>query len=112
VLELLHDEFKPAGGPATLIERYVRELPGRSHVTGRPPAEGGRDGRAPYGSSGVPMQLRDSDESARMAFDGLTRSLPHAPTARGARLAMAAKGSGPRPAAGRGKRLREGSPET
>jgi hypothetical protein len=72
VLHFIHDEFKPAAALATLLDA----LPSgsyltASHVTGEHlPAEAAATTRT-YRSSGVPLQLRDSDEFARLAFDGL-----------------------------------------
>jgi hypothetical protein len=72
VLHFVHDEFKPAAAVTTLLDA----LPSgsylvASHATGEHlPAEGAAATRT-YRSSGVPLQLRDSDEFADLAFRGL-----------------------------------------
>ena len=72
VLHFVHDEFKPAAAIATLLDALP---PGSylaaSHVTGEHlPAEAAATTRT-YRSSGVPLQVRDSDEFAALAFSGL-----------------------------------------
>jgi len=72
ILHFIHDEFKPAAAIATLLDA----LPSgsylvASHVTGEHlPAEAAATTRT-YRSSGVPLQVRDSDEFAALAFSGL-----------------------------------------
>jgi hypothetical protein len=72
VLHFVHDEFKPATVLATLLDALPSgSYLAASHVTGEHlPAEAAVTTRT-YRSSGVPLQLRDSDEFARMAFAGL-----------------------------------------
>jgi hypothetical protein len=72
VLHFIHDEFKPAAVLATLLDALPSgSYLAASHVTGEHlPAEAAATTRT-YRSSGVPLQLRDSDEFARLAFDGL-----------------------------------------
>ena len=72
VLHFVHDEFKPAAALATLLDALPSgSYLAASHVTGEHlPAEGAATTRT-YRASGVPLQLRDSDEFARLAFDGL-----------------------------------------
>jgi S-adenosyl methyltransferase len=72
VLHFIHDEFKPADALATLLDALPSgSYLAASHVTGEHlPVEGAATTRT-YRSSGVPLQLRDSDEFARLAFDGL-----------------------------------------
>jgi hypothetical protein len=72
VLHFIHDEFKPAAVLATLLD----ELPSgsylaASHVTGEHLRAKAAATTRTYRSSGVPLQVRDSDEFARLAFDGL-----------------------------------------
>jgi len=72
VLHFVHDEFKPAAALAALLDA----LPSgsylvASHVTGQHlPAQAAATTRT-YRSSGVPLQVRDSDEFATLAFSGL-----------------------------------------
>ena len=72
VLHFVLDEFEPAAILRTLLD----ELPSgsylaASHVTGEHlPGQAAATTRT-YRSSGVPLQTRDSDEFARLAFDGL-----------------------------------------
>jgi hypothetical protein len=72
VLHFIHDEFKPATAIATLLDGLSSgSYLAASHVTGEHlPTEGAATTRA-YRSSGVPLQLRDSDEFADLAFSGL-----------------------------------------
>jgi S-adenosyl methyltransferase len=72
VLHFIHDEFKPAATLATLLDALPSgSYLAASHVTGEHlPAAGDATTRT-YRSSGVPLQLRDCDEFARLAFDGL-----------------------------------------
>jgi S-adenosyl methyltransferase len=72
ILHFIHDEFKPATAIATLLDALP---PGSyltaSHVTGQHlPAEAAATTRT-YRSSGVPLQVRDCDEFAALAFSGL-----------------------------------------
>jgi hypothetical protein len=72
VLHFILDEFKPAA----LLGELLDALPSgsylaASHVTGEHlPAAAAATTRT-YRASGVPLQVRDSDEFARLAFDGL-----------------------------------------
>ena len=72
VLHFIHDEFKPAAAIATLLEALPSgSYLAASHVTGEHlPVEGAATART-YRSSGVPLQLRDSDDFAELAFSGL-----------------------------------------
>jgi hypothetical protein len=72
VLHFIHDEFKPAAALATLLDALPSgSYLAASHVTGEYlPVEGAATTRT-YRSSGVPLQLRDSDEFAELAFRGL-----------------------------------------
>ena len=72
VLHFMPDEFKPAAALATLLNALPSgSYLAASHVTGEHlPAEAAATTRT-YRSSGVPLQPRDSDEFARLAFDGL-----------------------------------------
>ena len=72
VLHFIHDEFKPATILATLLDALPSgSYLAASHVTGEHlPAEAAATTRT-YRSSGVPLQVRDSDEFARLAFNGL-----------------------------------------
>lgn len=73
VLHFLQDEHKPAETIATLLDA----LPAgsyliASHITGEHlPAEAAVTTRT-YRSSGIPLQVRDSDDFAALAFAGLT----------------------------------------
>jgi S-adenosyl methyltransferase len=72
VLHFIQDESKPAAILATLLDA----LPSgsyltASHVTGEHLPTGAAATTRTYRSSGVPLQVRDSDEFARLAFDGL-----------------------------------------
>jgi hypothetical protein len=72
VLHFIHDEFKPAAAIATLLDA----LPSgsyliASHVTGEHLPEEAAATTRTYRSSGVPLQTRDSDEFAALAFSGL-----------------------------------------
>ena len=95
VLHFVHDEFKPATVLATLLDALPSgSYLAASHVTGEHlPAEAAATTRT-YRSSGVPLQVRDSDEFARLAFDGLELVPP------GVVLVSEWRpdGSGPRPA--------------
>jgi hypothetical protein len=95
VLHFIHDEFKPGAALATLLGALPSgSYLAASHVTGEHlPAEAAATTRT-YRSSGVPLQLRDSDEFARLAFDGLELVPP------GVVLVSEWRpdGSGPRPA--------------
>ena len=72
VLHFIHDESKPAAAIATLLDALPSgSYLAASHVTGEHlPAEAAATTRA-YRSSGVPLQVRDSDEFAALAFSGL-----------------------------------------
>ena len=72
VLHFIQDEFKPAAIIATLLDALPSgSYLAASHITGEHlPAEAAATTRT-YRSSGVPLQVRDSDEFARLAFDGL-----------------------------------------
>jgi len=95
VLHFIHNEFKPAGALASLLGALPSgSYLAASHVTGEHlPAEAAATTRT-YRSSGVPLQVRDSDEFARLAFDGLELVPP------GVVLVSEWRpdGSGPRPA--------------
>jgi hypothetical protein len=73
VLHFLTDETKPAAVISTLLGA----LPSgsylvASHITGEHlPAKTASEGASTYKSSGVPLQVRDSDEFAALAFPGL-----------------------------------------
>jgi hypothetical protein len=72
VLHFVHDEFKPATAIATLLDALPSgSYLAASHVTGEHlPAQATATTRT-YRSSGVPLQVRDSDEFAALAFSGL-----------------------------------------
>jgi hypothetical protein len=72
VLHFVHDEFKPGSIIATLLDALPSgSYLAASHVPGEHlPVEGAATTRT-YRSSGVPLQLRDSDEFADLAFSGL-----------------------------------------
>jgi hypothetical protein len=72
ILHFINDEDKPADIVATLLDALpTGSFLVASHVTGEHlPAEAAATTRA-YRSSGVPLQVRDSDEFARLAFGGL-----------------------------------------
>jgi hypothetical protein len=72
VLHFIQDEDKPAGILSTLLDALPSgSYLAASHITGEHlPAEAAATTRT-YRSSGVPLQVRDSDEFARMAFSGL-----------------------------------------
>ena len=72
VLHFIHDELKPATAIATLLDALSSgSYLAASHVTGEHlPAEAAATMRT-YRSSGVPLQVRDSDEFAALAFSGL-----------------------------------------
>jgi hypothetical protein len=72
VLHFLQDEDKPAEAIATLLDALPSgSYLAASHVTGEHlPAEAAVTTRT-YRSSGVPLQVRDSDEFAALAFSGL-----------------------------------------
>jgi hypothetical protein len=96
-LHFLPDESKPATAIATLLDALPSgSYLAASHVTGEHlPAEAAVTTRT-YRSSGVPLQLRDSDEFARLAFAGLELVPP------GVVLVSEWRpdGSGPRPTPG------------
>jgi hypothetical protein len=72
VLHFVPDEFKPAQILATLTGAMP---PGSylvaSHITGEHDPVGPANGARAYRAAGLPAQLRDSDEFARLAFSGL-----------------------------------------
>jgi hypothetical protein len=72
VLHFVPDEFKPAQILATLTGAMP---PGSylvaSHITGEHDPVGPANGARAYQAAGLPAQLRDSDEFARLAFSGL-----------------------------------------
>ena len=72
VLHFVPDEFKPAQVMGTLI---VALPPGSylvaSHITGEHDPDGPATGARAYRAAGLPAQLRDSDQFARLAFAGL-----------------------------------------
>jgi hypothetical protein len=72
VLHFVPDEFNPAQVMATLIDALP---PGSylvaSHITGEHDAEGPATGARAYRAAGLPAQLRDSGQFARLAFSGL-----------------------------------------
>jgi hypothetical protein len=72
VLHFVLDEFKPAG----IIGEYLGALPSgsflaASHATGEHLPAAALTTMQTYRSSGVPLQLRDCDEFAALAFTGL-----------------------------------------
>jgi hypothetical protein len=72
VLHFVPDEFEPARLLRTLIEA----LPSgsylvASHITGEHDPVGPATGARAYRAAGLPAQLRDGDEFARLAFSGL-----------------------------------------
>jgi hypothetical protein len=72
VLHFVPDEFKPAQVMATLIDA----LPSgsylvASHITGEHDPDGPAAGARAYRAAGLPAQLRDSGQFARLAFSGL-----------------------------------------
>lgn len=72
VLHFIHDELKPAAAIATLLDALPSgSYLAASHVTGEHlPAQAAATMRT-YRSSGVPLQVRDCDEFAALAFSGL-----------------------------------------
>jgi hypothetical protein len=72
VLHFIDDEFTPGAALATLLDALPSgSWLAASHATGEHvPAEGTAAVRT-YRKSGVPLQLRDSDEFAELAFRGL-----------------------------------------
>jgi S-adenosyl methyltransferase len=72
VLHFVPDEFKPGQVLATLIDAMP---PGSylvaSHITGEHDPVGPATGARAYRAAGLPAQLRDSDQFARLAFNGL-----------------------------------------
>ena len=72
VLHFILDEFKPAAAIATLLDALPSgSYLAASHVTGEHlPAEAAATMRT-YRSSGVSLQVRDSNEFAALAFSGL-----------------------------------------
>jgi hypothetical protein len=72
VLHFVPDEFEPAQILATLTGALP---PGSflvaSHITGEHDPTGPATGAAAYRAAGLPAQLRDADQFARLAFAGL-----------------------------------------
>ncbi len=72
VLHFVPDEFKPAQIVATLLDALP---PGSylvaSHITAEHNAAGAGVAQRTYCGAGVPLQPRDSDEFAKIAFSGL-----------------------------------------
>jgi hypothetical protein len=72
VLHFMPDEFKPAQVMGTLIDALP---PGSylvaSHITGEHDPVGPATGARAYQAAGLPAQLRDCDQFARLAFSGL-----------------------------------------
>jgi hypothetical protein len=72
VLHFVPDEFKPAQVMGALIDALA---PGSylvaSHITGEHDPDGPATGARAYRAAGLPAQLRDSDQFARLAFAGL-----------------------------------------
>ena len=72
VLHFVPDEFRPADIVATLLGALP---PGSylvaSHVTAEHQRAGAGAAERSYRGAGVPAQLRDSDEFAKLAFSGL-----------------------------------------
>ena len=72
VLHFIHDEFKPAAAITTLLDALPSgSYLAASHVTGEHLPEEAAATTRTYRSSGVPLQTRDSDEFAALAFSGL-----------------------------------------
>ena len=72
VLHFVPDEYKPEQVLATLIDA----LPSgsylvASHITGEHDPVGPATGARAYQAAGLPAQLRDADQFARLAFSGL-----------------------------------------
>jgi hypothetical protein len=72
VLHFVPDEYKPEQVLATLIDA----LPSgsylvASHITGEHDPVGPATGARAYRAAGLPAQLRDADQFARLAFSGL-----------------------------------------
>jgi hypothetical protein len=72
VLHFVPDEF----GAAQLLRTLIDALPSgsylvASHITGEYDPVGPSTGAAAYRAAGLPAQLRDGDEFARLAFSGL-----------------------------------------
>jgi hypothetical protein len=94
VLHFVPDEFKPEQVIATLTDA----LPSgsylvASHITGEHDPVGPATGAAAYRAAGLPAQLRDSDQFARLAFSGLDLVPPGVVLVSEWRP----KGAGPRP---------------
>jgi hypothetical protein len=95
VLHFMPDEFRPEQVIATLIDA----LPSgsylvASHITGEHDPVGPANGARAYQAAGLPAQLRDSDQFARLAFSGLKLVPPGTVLVSEWRPA----GTGPRPA--------------
>jgi hypothetical protein len=72
VLHFVHDEFKPEAALAALLDPLPSgSYLAASHATGEHLPVQGATAQNTYRSSGVPLQLRDSDEFAHLAFRGL-----------------------------------------
>ena len=72
VLHFVPDEF----GPVQVLRTLTDALPSgsyvvASHITGEHDPVGPATGAAAYRAAGLPAQLRDCDEFARLAFSGL-----------------------------------------
>jgi S-adenosyl methyltransferase len=72
VLHFVHDEFHPQAALATLLDALPSgSYLAASHATSEHLPVQGAAAQNTYRSSGVPLQLRDSDEFAHLAFRGL-----------------------------------------
>jgi hypothetical protein len=72
VLHFVPDEFKPAQILATLTDAMPSgSYLVASHITGEHDPVGPANGARAYRAAGLPAQLRDSDEFARLVFSGL-----------------------------------------
>jgi S-adenosyl methyltransferase len=73
VLHFIHDESKPAAILQTLLDALPSgSYLAASHITGEHlPSEAATEGTRTYRSSGMSLQVRDSDEFAALAFSGL-----------------------------------------
>ena len=72
ILHFIHDEYQPAAVISTLLDALPSgSYLAASHATGEHQPGKAAAATATYRSSGVPLQLRDSDDFAEMAFRGL-----------------------------------------
>jgi len=73
VLHFIHDESKPTAILQTLLDALPSgSYLAASHITGEHlPSETATEGTRTYRSSGMSLQVRDSDEFAALAFSGL-----------------------------------------